>query len=410
MRGALDPTEILEDSLEAYFAPAARGGGAVYVSLLAALCAATAALPLVRVDVTVRAPGMLRPSIERHRVAASASGVVRLVAIRLGEPVVTGQALVELRDDALAAAIVAADSATAELRARRRDLDALMRFAGILARPGPGARAWAAATTASALPRLPRYRDERVRALREWENEARELAPAGAAAERARGLAARGLLAPAELDEALLRRARAAAAPGLVAARLRGAWGAELADVDERLRAAQAEHERLRAQAELRLIRAPVTGTVEALTALSPGSWLAAGEEVAVISPAAPLVAEVFVSSREIARVRRGLPVRLLVDAFDHHEWGALPARVAQIGDDFALVDGRPAFRVRCALAATELRRPDGRRARPGKGMGVTALFVLGRRTLFHLLWDRASARLEPPVDRPRPGGGPAAT
>ena len=423
MRGALDPTEILKDSLEAYFAGRpARGGGKVYLSLLAALCAAAAALPLVRMDVTARAPGMLRPSIERHRVLASAAGTVARVGVRLGERVRAGQPLVELRPDALAPALAEADSALAELSARRADLDALVRFAGALARgdpeagggalPGasPAESAGASAAggpgaPAGALPGMARYRAERARALREWQQEQRELAPAGAAVERARALAARGLLPPAELEEAQLRRARAAAAPTLVAARLSAAWGGERADVAERLRALAAERERLRAQAALLRIRAPVAGTVEAMSALSPGSWLAAGEEVAVISPAAPLVAEVFVGSREIARIRRGLPVRLLVDALDRHEWGTLPATVADIGDDFALVDGRTVFRVRCELAVTELRRSDGRRARPGKGMGVTAVFVLDRRTLFHLLWDRASALVDPP---PAPAGGSA--
>jgi len=94
--------------------------------------------------------------------------------------------------------------------------------------------------------------------------------------------------------------------------------------------------------------------------------------------------------------------VRLLVDAFDHHEWGTLPAVVTEVAGDYTVADGRPAFHVRCALLARTLHRADGRLALPRKGMAVTAAFVLGRVSLLHLLWDRAT---ELP-DTPAPGAG----
>ncbi|HEX9109511.1 MAG TPA: hypothetical protein VF832_19855, partial [Longimicrobiales bacterium] len=124
MRAELDLSEILEDSLEAYFTGPARGGGPVYASLLAVLATGLGLLPLVRVEVSAHAPGMLRPAIERHRVTAGAGGTVERVAVRLGQAVAAGQLLLALRREGSAAGEAAADSAGAELRARARDLDA----------------------------------------------------------------------------------------------------------------------------------------------------------------------------------------------------------------------------------------------------------------------------------------------
>jgi multidrug resistance efflux pump len=236
-----------------------------------------------------------------------------------------------------------------------------------------------------------RFLEESARLRAEWLDLSREIAPARQDAARAGELAARGLASPAELEGAVLRLERARSAPRLLLARQRDAWTAELEEARGHLRELAAERASLLAEAGLHDVRTPVDGTVEAVEALSPGSWVAAGQEIATVSPEAPLLAEVFLDSREVGRVREGMPVRLLVDAFDHHEWGTLPAEVAEVGQDFTVVGGRPLFRVRCRPLREWLRRPDGAIAKPGKGMAVTATFTLGRRTLLHLLWDRTA-------------------
>ena len=431
MRGELDTSELLTDSLEAYFGGGrGRGAAAIYGALLAVLCATGSLLGVVRVDVTARAPGLLRPALERHRVAAGAAGIVERVAGRPGARVHAGDLLLLLRPDALAPRLAAAESTTVELDARAADLAYLIRYASALTGDGPaqgqprpgsdgsdtGGPAGASHASSGAeagarthgriggsdppaapaqLPRRARYREDRDQLRHEWTDLAREERVARGEAARARALGRLGLAAPAEIEQADLRLTRARAAPRQLAERRRASWAQELEEVLTRLREAEAERTVLRAQARLNELRAPVAGTIEEWSPLSAGSWVAAGETIAVISPDAPLVAEMYVESRDAARMRPGMRVRLLLDAFDHHEWGALPARVSEVADDYTLVGGRPVFRVRCQLLSSRLRRPDGGVARPGKGMSLTAAFVLGRRTLLHLMWDRASRPFE---------------
>ena len=442
MRGELETSELLTDSLEAYFGGGrGRGALAVYGAGLACLCGAGLLLAVVRVDVTARAPGLLRPALERHRVAAGAAGIVESVTGRPGARMHAGDLLLVLRPDALAPRLAAAESTATELGARAADLAHLIRHASGLVGDGNGQgeprrggnrsdagkptgahSASSGAGTASRgherigasdrlaapaqLPRLARYREDRDQLRHEWTDLAHEEQVARGEAARVRALGRLGLAAPTEIEQAELRLTRARAAPRQLAERQRASWAQELEEVLTRLREAEAERTVLRAQARLNEVRAPVSGTVEEWSPLSPGSWVAAGETIAVISPDAPLVAEIYVDSRDAARVRPGMPVRLLLDAFDHHEWGALPARVSEVADDYTLVGGRPVFRVRCQLLSARLRRPDGGVAQPGKGMSLTAAFILGRRTLLHLMWDRASRPFE--AGAGEPGAAPS--
>ena len=398
MRGQPDVDELLRDSVEAYFAATPRGGRPVYLGLLFVLAAGFAALPVVRVDVTARARGLLRPAIERHRIAAGTAGVVEEVLGRRGQTVRAQEVLVSLESSDVSAQLTAADSTTTDLRTRASDLAQLIRLAGELV-DGRDRRATPARV------RLGRYRAEAARVRHEWADLRAEAGAARTEAARASALARLGLAAPAELERAQLLSERAAAAPALLAERQRTAWAAELQEALSELRRTESQKAELLAGAALRRIRSPVAGTVEELSPISAGSWVAAGQEIAIVSPRAPLVAEVYVDSRDVGRIHPGMPVRLLVDAFDHHQWGTLPARVAEIADDYTVAQGRPMFRIRCALRRTDLRARH-RQATPSKGMALTAAFVLGRRSVLHLLWDSVTTGPDETPATGQPGSG----
>jgi HlyD family secretion protein len=154
------------------------------------------------------------------------------------------------------------------------------------------------------------------------------------------------------------------------------------------------------AEGETLVVRAPVSGTLEQVAQLAPGSFVPAGEVVAVVSPDRPAVVEAYVSSRDVGALRVGGPVRLQVDAFDYTVWGTAQGRVAAIAEDYLRVDGRPVFKVRCTLARPDLVRPDGARARLRKGMTVRARFPVERRTLLAWLRGETHRRFDPRQSR----------
>jgi hemolysin D len=92
-------------------------------------------------------------------------------------------------------------------------------------------------------------------------------------------------------------------------------------------------------QAQLKLdnmtLRAPVSGTVEALAVTSVGQALKASEQVMQIVPdGVPLEIQAYVLNADIGFVRVGQPVTIKVDTFPFTRYGTISGKVTYIGAD----------------------------------------------------------------------------
>lgn len=182
----------------------------------------------------------------------------------------------------------------------------------------------------------------------------------------------------------------------LAVERARGEWVAAFAAVREQIRELAARASEADAQRALYRVEAPVAGTVVDLASVAPGSFVQAGDELAVLSPSARMVAEVYVTPRDIGLLRVGLPVRLQVDAFNYNDWGMLTGRVTRVPEDVTLLDGNPVFRVPIVLDRTFLTLRGGTRGELRKGMTLHARFVVANRSLWQLLRDNVEDWLDP--------------
>ncbi|HET9983055.1 MAG TPA: HlyD family efflux transporter periplasmic adaptor subunit [Longimicrobiales bacterium] len=378
------PAERVEDTVEWLLAQQAVPGGAVYVSVLAVLLLGLASLPVVRVPVSVRGTGLVRPVAERQEVRAGLGGLVAEVHTREHAAIRAGEVMLTLRSGAAEERRAALRGRIAELRGAVADLEVLT-----------GSDTEGPAVTAARL-RLRAYRRAYAESRAALRAESTTVSQAAADAERVSRLAAAELAAPAELEARRSALAEASARRALVAERYRAGWSADLVGVRRELADRLADLAAADQEAELYRVRAPADGTVEELAPLAAGSVVAAGQRLAVVSPDTTLVAEVLVSPRDVGLLRPGMAVRLLVDAFNYRDWGELAGRITAIGGDAALADGKPVFRVRCALAADHLRLANGVVGRLRKGMTLQARFLVARRTLLQLLRDRASDWLDP--------------
>jgi acetyltransferase-like isoleucine patch superfamily enzyme len=137
---------------------------------------------------------------------------------------------------------------------------------------------------------------------------------------------------------------QARADTALVVERYRARWAASLAELRLDLEGVRTERRQLGEERALYTVTAPVTGTAEQVSSISPGSFVQAGEALAVISPASGLVAEVYVSPRDVGLIRVGGPVRMLIDAFNYNDWGFVTGRVLEVSGDFVQVGGQAAI------------------------------------------------------------------
>lgn len=383
MQKQLYPAEFVEDSIERHVSRHSRRSQAIYVAVLLLLVGALAALPLVRVGVSVRSAGILRPVTEKQELTAGAAGFAEDIRARVGQSVRRGDVLLALRAAPLEERLDLTAAQLGRVRDEAADLELLT---GTAAVAGLDPRRF----------RTARYRQEHAQIGDELrENELRE-ARARTELERSRELASRGLAPRTELEDREFQLSQVRAERGVLVERAQSRWQASLAAARAELRELESRREQLREERALYSVTAPVDGTVEELAPVAAGAFVQAGQKLAVISPASEIVAEVYVPPRDIGLLGPGTPVRLLVDAFNYNDWGVVTGRVEEISDDFLVVNQKPVFRVRVALDQSELRLRNGFRGRLRKGMTLQARFMVAERTLFQLLRDDVNDWLNP--------------
>jgi HlyD family secretion protein len=163
----------------------------------------------------------------------------------------------------------------------------------------------------------------------------------------------------------------------------------EAADLSKEL----LESERMEA---LGRIVAPVTGTLHQVTGLYPGSLVFSGQELGYISPDTTLVAEVHVAPGDIGLIQRHQAVRFQVAAYNYNEWGLLQGEVVDVSEDVVATDDQAYYIVLCRLSQNYLQMAGGYRGMLRKGMTLHARFVIGRRSLWQLLYDKVDDWMNP--------------
>ncbi len=377
MPDQLYPADALDDSLEAHLARHARAGRGVYFATLAMAIAAATALPLVKVNVTVRSPGIIRPATEKQEIHALVSALAAQVLVRDNQTVAQGDTIVLLHATALddRAALLAAR--VLEKQRLLADLTLLLSRSGPVLQTADYQREYRQFVT--------EVRDHRLaqdRALRE--------------AARVRDLYRTQSTTASDLEDKEFQLAQLQSQGRLILERYRTRWQTALTSLRSDLQDLASQQAQVAEQRAAYTITAPASGTVELVASLSAGSPVQEGELLAVISPRSDFVAQVYVAPRDIGLLRPGMAVRLMVDAFNYSDWGVIEGSVTEISDDFVEVDGRPMFKVTCALARTRLSLANGFTSSVRKGMTLQARFVVAERSLLQLLRDDVNDWLNP--------------
>jgi hemolysin D len=408
--------------------------------MLALIVAAAAWLAFARVNVIVSAPGRLAAGDSDIVVQPLETSVVRRVLVRMGDRVSKGQVLAVL-DPTFTQADVSALSARLDaLQARTDRLSA--EFAGRPYAPrAPDADAltehdiWQKRQQeyAARLAALERTARQYEADLAAHKTEAASLAQQVALAGDARGiykaLVARSLASKLKLidtsERLVAAKSRLAtnlgeqrqltqqvAAVAAERAAFVAEWKRKIAEELARTRAerddAAARLAKARLKRKLAVLRAPAAATVLAVADRPQGAVVRTAEPLFRLVPTgAPLVAEIDVATRDVARLKPGDPVTVKFEALPWQQFGLArgvlktlapdtePDRnLAETAADRVSAPFEPAprespvhYRARVELTRGELRNlPPGFVMRPG--MRLVADIKVGRRSLLQYLLD----------------------
>jgi len=376
------PASLAADTIESLYAEQGPEQPRIYQALLIGLAVAIGSLPFIQLDVAVRAPGIVRPALERTELRPASGGFVTQVLVRDNESVQAGQPLLVLSSAEV-------DERLAHNRVRQEKLAdrvADLEQATSASEDRPPA-AW----------KTPAIHQEWNSYLAHLESGRLAEAKANSDYTRHQRLAEKGIATRQELENARFETERLRAELRLLRAQTLARWEARLLEEKAALQELVSEQQLLEQEQENRIVRAPARGVVMGFSGWSPGGFVAAGQTLGAVSPEEALQIETHVTSRDAGLIRIGQRVRLQIDAYNHTWWGTLEGEVASIGADvFATEGAAPVYKVVVHPLATSLVRRDGTMAGLRKGQTVSARFLVARRSAWELLYDEAGAWLNP--------------
>ncbi len=349
----------------------------IYNVIVLLIAGIAVSLPLIRVTLSVQGRGIIRPETEKAVIKAPQTERVDKVFITEGQWVNQGDTLLIMQQDILAEQMGNLRRELSRSAAILTDLDHLVSGEADM----PKTRLIAA-----------HYKTFRQR---EREIDLR-IARAGSELERNRILREQEFIALKTFEDLKFQLDRLKEEKRVLEATTMTEWKVKQEEYRKTVSDLKLQLVELDNRCQLLVLTAPVSGTVEEFRGIYPGSMPQPGQALAVISPASEKIAEIYVPASGIGHLRAGQPVRIQVDAFNYNEWGQVKGSIQSISDDFILMDESPVFLVKCKLYRNYLQLNNGVRGTLKKGMTVNARFVVCRRSLFQLLYQKSDDWLNP--------------
>lgn len=367
------PNEWIENSIETYIYQHTTKSQIIYWVVLLAVTATIIALPFIYVDISVQGSGIVRPVTEKTEIKSSITELVDSIYVREGQQVRKGDILLRFRTNN-------SDNKINYQSNRLNDCEAHLTDLAYLAK-GECPRLFQSPVRRQEYTYFTKKKNELQTLLAQAEKEYL----------RNKNLFEKKVISEEEYDKYYFQyQSQQNELASLIQSQL-STWQSDLNTYrnshDEMNTALKQEMK----DKDMYIVRSPVSGTVDQFSGVYRGSNIQAGQSLAMISPDSTLCLEVYVTPRNIGFMSVGMPVNVQVESFNYNEWGTIPGKVKEISSDF-LTDsqGNSFYKVKCAMVRDYLELPkSGRIGKLKKGMTVSAHFMITRRSLFDLLYQK---------------------
>lgn len=173
-------------------------------------------------------------------------------------------------------------------------------------------------------------------------------------------------------------------------------WSAIRSQLQDDIIMIQSGIRQLGIQGQEYIITAPITGTLNNTLPVTINSNILAGQQLAIISPDDDLIVENTVLPSDIGLLRIGQEVLFQFDAFNYNQWGMIEGNVIEIDNNITISETGSYFKVKSRLNKKSLTLKNGYKANIKKGMTVTTRFVITRRKISDLLFDKVDDWFNP--------------
>jgi multidrug resistance efflux pump len=350
---------------------------AIYIVVIFAILIVLVLLPIIKVSLSVQSRGIIRPVTEKTEIKAMQSELVNQIFIREGMHVNKGDTLLVFRNDILQSKIQFLQSEFEKIEQYIIDLN-------ILVKKSKG-------NIKSGL-----YTQQQTLHKKKISELDLRIDKARKEQQRNKLLYEKQLIPEKDYDDLTFNLTLLKKEKSILQSTQIGEWKSDLARYSSELKNQYNQLKQLVKENELYVIISPVSGTVEEFSGIYPGSLLQGGQTIAVLSPKSDIVAELYISAKDIGYIQQGQKAKIQIDAFDYNEWGIIEGNIISISEDYVLLDNTPVFKVKCKLNNQYLELNNGVKGTLKKGMTVNARFMIAKRSLFQLLYQKSDDWLNP--------------
>lgn len=378
---------IINQSVEVYDSHISVRSKAIYLLFLGILLAAIIALPLIYVDIAVQSRGTFQSALQRNSLMSSVGGRLEIWNLKENQKVKKGDVLAVIRGEVLNLEMQGLEERLTVLDEFIHDLNKLLKLD---------------LSTYSMEPvslRSKFYQAILLEYQTKFNNQDAAVQKLERDFERAQTLFEGKALAFADYDIADVQYKQAKSQLDLISKQQRNLWEQELVNhQNERVRLLNQKSVFSEQMDQYKVI-AGTNGTLINVLNLNEGDFVHPQQKLAEISPDTTLLAVTYISPMDIAFIEKGQEVSFQIDAYNYNQWGIATGKVIDIADDLSLLNEREAgFLVTCALDNPSLILSNGQEGYVKKGMTYNARFVIARRSLFQLLYDKVDNWLNPQV------------
>ncbi|ULQ50643.1 HlyD family secretion protein [Flavihumibacter fluvii] len=356
-----------------------------YLLLIFLVFAGLVATCFVSLEVVVKANGILRPAREMTEVKAAASGALDTLFVTDGQSVKKGDRIAVIKDELQPAISVKLSAEKDRKMAMLGDLNLLTNLQVPVGRQSPAFNTIL-------------YKEQFAKFLQLQHEKEALLHHAHQEMASSSILLKDKIIAPAEFAAKETVYLQSVSSLNAAWHEQMASWNntkqqliTELNVLEQQLLQINSDHQKL-------VVYAPVSGVILSLHVRYTGTFLQAGEILCSISPEDTLIAECYVSPTNIGFLKMDQAVIFRVDAFDHKQFGIMKGNIIFIDPDFSNSKESPVFKIRCSVDRETVSLKNGYTANLRKGMTIQARFIIIRRTIWQLIFDKLHNWFEPVV------------
>ena len=349
----------------------------IYFAVVLAIILFFALLPVIKVDISSQSRGVIRSRTDNVPVTSIVSGKITWITLKNNASIHKGDTLLKIAKEGLVTEKKTQDTLSVSVVTLLTDVSSLL--------------AGNPSNLKTALAREDFYK---------YQSQKTELQSKVSQAQinynRNKILFDKGVIAKAEYEKYLFELRFASQALQSFIKQQKATWENQKRDLQAQQKNLQGAVAKIEVEEKNYVVVAPESGTIENFTGLQLGSFVNASQPIATISPTHNLVVESTVSPNDIGLIKKNQLVKFQIDAFNYNQWGLLEGKVIDIDNNITIQNNQTYFKVRCSLNNKVMQLKSGYKTQVTKGMTLTTRYIITRRSLFDLLFDKVDDWLNP--------------